>query len=215
MRARAGALVLAVCDDERADGDTAEDGGVEQSPCTGGVVPSQTPRQHVGDECLRRLMRILSCAMDSSAAPSAALAAATERPSAVSAAIVEWGMVPQTPTLRLPRAGRRSTCVGRVHRGQGVLLRHTGSAEPRVALGVFASNSGTKAGVVSNSGLYGDDNAPVVVKTVQVRAERAASAVVVVANRRGGAATTIRVTTRVTAGRGERRQRSFPDPGSS
>ena len=34
VRARAGALVLVVCEDERADGDTAEDGDVEQSPCT-------------------------------------------------------------------------------------------------------------------------------------------------------------------------------------
>ena len=40
---------------------------------------------------------MLSCAMDSSAAPSAALAAVTERPSAVRAAMVEWGTVPQTP----------------------------------------------------------------------------------------------------------------------
>ena len=61
------------------------------------VVLSQAPRQRVGDECRRRLMSMLSCAMDSSAAPSAALAAATERPSAVSAAMVEWGTVPQTP----------------------------------------------------------------------------------------------------------------------
>ena len=62
------------------------------------MVRSQAPRQRVGDECRRRLMSMLSCAMDSSAAPSAALAAATERPSAVSAAMVEWGTVPQTPT---------------------------------------------------------------------------------------------------------------------
>ena len=37
---------------------------------------------------------MLSCAMDSSAAPSAALAAVTERPSAMRAAMVEWGTVP-------------------------------------------------------------------------------------------------------------------------
>ena len=61
------------------------------------VMPSQAPRQRVGDECRRRLMSMLPRAMDSSAAPSAALAAATERPSAVSAAMVEWGTVPQTP----------------------------------------------------------------------------------------------------------------------
>ena len=54
-----------------------------------GVVLSQAPRQRVGDECRRRLMSMLPCAMGSSAAPSAALAAATERPGAVSAAMVE------------------------------------------------------------------------------------------------------------------------------
>ena len=56
VRARAGALVLAVCEDERADGDMAEDGGVEQSPCTWqrGMVLSQTPRQRVGDEASLR-----------------------------------------------------------------------------------------------------------------------------------------------------------------
>ena len=42
-------------------------------------------------------MSLLSCAMDSSAGPSAALAADTERPSAVRAAMAEWGTVPQTP----------------------------------------------------------------------------------------------------------------------
>ena len=88
---------------------------------------SQAPRQRVGDERLRRLMRMLSCAMDSSTAPSAALAAAT-RPSAVSAAIVEWGTVPQAPSATRPRAGRRSTCVGHAHRGQGVRRRSTGCA---------------------------------------------------------------------------------------
>ena len=65
--------------------------------CRGRRCFSQAPRHRVGDECRRRLMSILSCAMDSSAAPSAALAAVTERPSAVRAAMVEWGTVPQTP----------------------------------------------------------------------------------------------------------------------
>ena len=51
------------------------------------MVLSQAPRQRVGDECRRRLMSMLSCAMASSAAPSAALAAATERPSAL-----QWKM---------------------------------------------------------------------------------------------------------------------------
>ena len=80
---------------------------------------------------------------------------------------------------------------------------------------MFASNSGTKVGVVSDGELDGDDDAPVVVKTVQVGAEWAVSAVVVVVDRRGSAAIAIRAATRVTVGRGERRQRSFSDPGSS
>ena len=75
---------------------------------------SQAPRQRVGGECLRRLMSMLSCAMDSSAAPSAVLAAATERPSAVSAAITEWGMVPQTATATETTSGSKvHVCVSR------------------------------------------------------------------------------------------------------
>ena len=42
-------------------------------------------------------MSMLPCAIDSNTALSAALVVATERPGAVSAAIVEWGTVPQTP----------------------------------------------------------------------------------------------------------------------
>ena len=53
------------------------------------MVLRQAPRQRVGEECRRRPMSMLSCAMDSNAAPSAALAAATERLSAVSTAMVE------------------------------------------------------------------------------------------------------------------------------
>ena len=71
---------------------------------------SQAPRQRVGDECRRRLMSMLSCAMDSSAAPSAVLAAATERPSDVSAAIAEWGMVPQTPTAITTTGSKVHVC---------------------------------------------------------------------------------------------------------
>ena len=49
--ARAGAWVLAVCEDERADGDAAEDGDVDESPCMWqrGMVLSQAPRQRVGN----------------------------------------------------------------------------------------------------------------------------------------------------------------------
>ena len=72
---------------------------------------SQALRQRVGGECLRRLMSMLSYAMDASAAPSAALAAATERPSAVIAAIVEWGMVPQIPTATITSGSKLHVCV--------------------------------------------------------------------------------------------------------
>ena len=43
----------------------------------------------VGEGCRRRLMSMLTCAMDSKAAPSAALAVVTERPSVVSTAMFE------------------------------------------------------------------------------------------------------------------------------
>ena len=59
----------------------------------------QTPHQRVGDECRSRLISMLLCAMDSSTAQSAVLAAATERPSAVSAAMVEWGIKMATFSL--------------------------------------------------------------------------------------------------------------------
>ena len=58
-------------------------------------------------------MSMLSCAMDSSAAPSAALAAATERPSAVSAAMVEWGTVPQTPIATTTSGSKVHECGSR------------------------------------------------------------------------------------------------------
>ena len=48
--------------------------------------------------------------MDSSAAPRAALAAATERPSDVSAAIAEWGTVPQTPTAITTSGSKVHVC---------------------------------------------------------------------------------------------------------
>ena len=41
------------------------------------MVLSQAPRHRVGGEYRRRLMSMLTCAMDSNAAPSAALAAGT------------------------------------------------------------------------------------------------------------------------------------------
>ena len=114
MRAGADAGMLVVCEDavggkqqqparascheDRALRNVATrcgDGDVDQSPHAlwWEMVLSQAPHQRVGDECRRRLMSMLSCAINSSAAPSAALAAATERPSAVSAAMAEWGPV--------------------------------------------------------------------------------------------------------------------------
>ena len=58
--------------------------------------------------------------------------------------------------------------------------------EPRIILGMFASNSGTEVGVISNGELDGDDNSPVMVKTVQVGAEWGAGVIVVVGRRGGG-----------------------------
>ena len=80
---------------------------------------------------------------------------------------------------------------------------------------MFAANSGTEVGVVSDGEFDGNDNAPVVVKTVQVGAKWAAGVIVVVGRRGSGTGIIIWVTTQVNVGRGERRQRSFSDPGSS
>ena len=52
---------------------------------------------------------------------------------------------------------------------------------------MFASNSGTEVGVVSNGELDGDDNSPVMAKTVQVGSEWAANVIVVVGRRGSGA----------------------------
>ena len=52
---------------------------------------------------------------------------------------------------------------------------------------MFASNSGTEVGVVSNGELDGDDNSPVMVKTVQAGTEWAADVIVVVGRRGSGA----------------------------
>ena len=103
MRVRAGALVLAAVREDLRAGvlvPTQRRTATWMSRRTRTVIhyPRNGEWCESGAACLRRLMSMLPCAMDSSAAPSAALAAAIERPSAVSAAIVEWGTVPQTPT---------------------------------------------------------------------------------------------------------------------
>jgi len=72
----------------------------------------------------------------------------------------------------------------------------------------------TKIGVVSDGERDGDNGAPVMVKAVQVRAERAIS-VVAVAVHRGSATTTILVTVISIVGRGEHRQRALLDPRGS
>ena len=51
---------------------------------------------------------------------------------------------------------------------------------------MFASNSGTEVGVVSNGELDWDDNSPVIAKAVQVGAEWAADVIVVVDRRGSG-----------------------------
>ena len=53
------------------------------------MVVRQAPRQRVGEGCRRRPMSMLPCAMDSNVVLSSALAAAAERLSAVSKAMVE------------------------------------------------------------------------------------------------------------------------------
>ena len=73
----------------------------------------QTPHQRVGDECRSRLISMLLCAMDASTAQSAVLAAATERPSAVSAAMVEWGTVPHTPIATTTSGSKVQVCGSR------------------------------------------------------------------------------------------------------
>ena len=99
-------------------------------------------------------------------------------------------------------------------------------------LGMIASNSGTEVGVARNGELDGDGNSPVMVKTVQAgtewaaygivvvsrrgrKAEWAVGVIVVVGRRGSGTDIIIWVTARVKAGRGEGRQRSSSDPGSS
>ena len=71
---------------------------------------------------------------------------------------------------------------------------------------MFAADSGTEVGVVSDGEFNGNDNAPVVVKTVQVGAKCAAGVIIVVGRRGSGTGIIIRVATRVAVGRGEHRQ---------
>ena len=123
--------------------------------------------------------------MDSSAAPRAALAAATERPSDVSAAIVEWGTVPQTPTAITTSGSKVHVCgscapgTRRATEAHGLRMSHgpylaclRPTATPRLASSATVN-------------FDGNDCAPVVVEAVQVGAERAVSVVVVVSNRGG------------------------------
>ena len=155
--------------------------------------------------------------MDSSAAPRVALAAATERPSDVSAAIVEWVTVPQTPTAITASGSKDHVCGSgapgkrRATEALGLRVSHG----PRVVLGMLAPNSDTKVGIASDGELDGNDCAPVVVEAVQVGAERAVSVVVVVSNRRGDTTLATRVVIRVVVGRSKRRERLFADPSSS
>ena len=80
---------------------------------------------------------------------------------------------------------------------------------------MLTANSGAEVGVVGDGEFNGNNDAPVVVKTVQVGAKRAAGVIVVVGRRGSGIGTIIRAATRVVVGRGERHQRSLSDPGSS
>ena len=95
-----------------------------------------------------------------------------------------------------------------------------GATDHILGMFAFASNSGTEVGVVSNGELDGDDNPPVMIKTVQVGSqwaaniivivgrrgsgtERAAGVIVAVGWRGSGTGIITRVTTRASAGRGE------------
>ena len=82
--------------------------------------------------------------------------------------------------------------------------------EPRIALGVLTPESCTKVGVVSDGKIDGDNDAPVMVETVQVGAERTVSVVVIVVVRRGSAVTPTLVSLIIAVGRGEHRQRALP-----
>ena len=69
---------------------------------------------------------------------------------------------------------------------------------------MFAANSGTEVGVVSDGEFDGNDNASVVVKTVQVGAKWAAGVIIVVVGRRGsGIGVIIQVAIGVVVGWGE------------
>ena len=81
---------------------------------------------------------------------------------------------------------------------------------------MFAANSGTEVGVVGDGEFDGNNNAAVVVKTVQVGAKWAAGVIIVIVGRRGsGIGSIIQIAIGVVVGRGEHRQRSFSDPGGS
>ena len=80
---------------------------------------------------------------------------------------------------------------------------------------MFAANSGAEVGVVGDGEFDGNNDAPAVVKTVQVGAKRAAGVIIAVGRRGSGIGIIIRAAIRVVVGWGERRQGSFSDPGGS
>ena len=125
---------------------------------------------------------MLPCAMamDSSAAPSAALAAVTERPSAVRAAMVEWGTVPQTPIATTMSGSKVHECGSRAPGTRRSIEAHGFRRSHGSYLACLRPNSCTEVGVVSDGEFDGNDDAPVVVKTVQVGAKWVAGVIVVV-----------------------------------
>ena len=79
----------------------------------------------------------------------------------------------------------RVTCSGDKASNRGARI----AQEPRIILGVLTLDSRVKVGVVSDGELDRDNNTPVMVEAVQVRAERAVSVVAVIAV--GGCTSTI------------------------
>ena len=137
--------------------------------------------------------------------------------------------MPQTPMATTTSGSKVHECGSRAPGTRRAIEAH--GFRRSHGSGIFAANSDTEVAVVSNGEFDGDDNSPVMVKAIQIEAEWAAGVIVVVGRRRSGAewaagvivvvgrrgsgvGVIIWVTIRVSVGWGERRQGSFPDPGS-
>ena len=104
----------------------------------------------------------------------------------------------------------RVTCTGDKASNRGARI----AQKPRIVLGVLTPGSCVKVSVVSGGELDRDNNMPVMVEAVQVRAERAVSIVAVIAVGIG-TSTIISVEVTISVRRCECRQGAFPDPRGS